>query len=184
MLQPVALGHKQLADYTHIVGRPLIAEIKELMEPLAGKRVLHLSATANKLNEIMKVLTMISTIILPMSLIAGIYGMNFEIMPELKWPWGYPFAMGLMAATGFGAFAFSNVHNINVNTVSPGNIYTPMTAGWLDQPGFKEKFAEQIPIRRIGEPEDVAAVYLFLASDRARHLVGVDINVSGGQLIA
>ncbi|MFN8131840.1 MAG: glycosyltransferase [Solirubrobacteraceae bacterium] len=46
MLQPVALGHKQLADYTHIVGRPLIAEIKELMEPLAGKRVLHLSATA------------------------------------------------------------------------------------------------------------------------------------------
>ena len=46
MLQPVPLGHKTLADYTHIVGRPLVDEIRELAEPLKGRRIVHLSATA------------------------------------------------------------------------------------------------------------------------------------------
>lgn len=46
MLQPVATGHKSLADYTHICGRELIEEIRELAEPLKGKRVVHVSATA------------------------------------------------------------------------------------------------------------------------------------------
>jgi trehalose synthase len=46
VLQPVAVGHKTLADYTHIVGRELIAEIRELAEPLQGQRVVHISATA------------------------------------------------------------------------------------------------------------------------------------------
>jgi len=47
-----------------------------------------------------------STILLPLTLIAGIYGMNFEVLPELKWRWGYPFALGLMAATTLGLLAF------------------------------------------------------------------------------
>src|SRR5713101_9394106 len=46
VLQPVATGHKTLADYTHIVGRPLIEEIRALAEPLKGRRIVHLSATA------------------------------------------------------------------------------------------------------------------------------------------
>jgi trehalose synthase len=46
LLQPVAVAHKSLADYTHIVGRPLVEEIRQLAEPLKGKRVVHLSATA------------------------------------------------------------------------------------------------------------------------------------------
>ncbi len=46
MLQPVAVGHKTLADYTHIVGRDLIEEIRTLAEPLQGRRVVHVSATA------------------------------------------------------------------------------------------------------------------------------------------
>ena len=46
MLQPVAVAHKSLADYTHICGRSLIEEVRELAEPLRGRRVLHLSATA------------------------------------------------------------------------------------------------------------------------------------------
>ena len=46
MLQPVAVGHKTLADYTHIVGQPLVEEIRELAAPLEGKRILHVSATA------------------------------------------------------------------------------------------------------------------------------------------
>jgi magnesium transporter len=56
----------------------------------------HLAAVSNKLNGIMKLLAMVSTVILPMSLIASIYGMNFENMPEVKWQYGYPFALGLM----------------------------------------------------------------------------------------
>ena len=46
MLQEVALGHKSLADYTHIAGRGLIERIRELAEPMKGRRVLHVSATA------------------------------------------------------------------------------------------------------------------------------------------
>ena len=46
MLQPVAVGHKTLSDYTHICGKELIAEIHELAEPLKGQRVVHISATA------------------------------------------------------------------------------------------------------------------------------------------
>ena len=46
MLQPVSVGNKSLADYTHLVGRPLVQEIRELAEGLEGLRVLHLSATA------------------------------------------------------------------------------------------------------------------------------------------
>ena len=56
----------------------------------------YLSIVANRTNETMKVLTIFSAIMLPLSLIAGIYGMNFEHMPELRWLHGYPFAIGLM----------------------------------------------------------------------------------------
>jgi magnesium transporter len=57
----------------------------------------YLSVQSNRMNEIMKTLTMISTVMLPLTFIAGVYGMNFEHMPEVKWVLGYPFAMVLMA---------------------------------------------------------------------------------------
>ena len=104
----------------------------------------------------------------------------YGVLPVIP---AYSAAFGGIIAYSKSVARFAAPYNINVNTVSPGNIYTPMTANWLSQPGAKENLEAQIPIRRIGEPEDVAAAYLFLASDRARHLVGVDINVSGGQLI-
>jgi magnesium transporter len=66
----------------------------------------HLAAVSNRLNEIMKVLAMISTVILPMTLISGIYGMNFKHMPELEWLYGYPMAIVLMVVTAVGSFAF------------------------------------------------------------------------------
>lgn len=65
----------------------------------------HLAATSNRLNEIMKVLTMISTILLPMTVIAGFYGMNFK-MREYDWPHGELWALALMIATGVGSLAF------------------------------------------------------------------------------
>jgi len=66
---------------------------------MAGTMEAYLSVVANRTNDIMKVLTVFSAIMLPLTLIAGIYGMNFEHMPELHWLHGYPFALGLMAAT-------------------------------------------------------------------------------------
>jgi magnesium transporter len=56
----------------------------------------YMSATSNKLNEIMKVLTIIATIMMPLTLITGIYGMNFRFMPEIDWRWGYFGIIGIM----------------------------------------------------------------------------------------
>jgi magnesium transporter len=56
----------------------------------------YLSVQSNRMNEIMKTLTLMSTVMLPITFIAGVYGMNFKFMPELDKPWGYPFALSLM----------------------------------------------------------------------------------------
>jgi magnesium transporter len=58
----------------------------------------YLSVQSNRMNEIMKALTLISTVMLPITFIAGLYGMNFKYMPELESPWGYPACLLLMAA--------------------------------------------------------------------------------------
>jgi magnesium transporter len=57
---------------------------------------LYLSTVSNRTNDVMKVLTMISTIFMPLTFIAGVYGMNFEHMPELGWRYGYFVVLGLM----------------------------------------------------------------------------------------
>jgi magnesium transporter len=67
-------------------------------DQMTGTMDAYLSVVANRTNETMKVLTIFSAVMLPLTLIAGIYGMNFEHMPELKWLHGYPFAIGLMVA--------------------------------------------------------------------------------------
>ena len=56
----------------------------------------HLTITNNRLNEVMKVLTVISTIFMPLSFVAGVYGMNFDFMPETKWVYGYPVVVLVM----------------------------------------------------------------------------------------
>jgi magnesium transporter len=63
---------------------------------LQGSQDAYLSAVSNRLNEVMKALTLISTILLPMTVVGGIYGMNFDHMPELHFTWGYPMALGMM----------------------------------------------------------------------------------------
>jgi magnesium transporter len=88
--------------YDHLVRyTELIESAREMVSDLMQT---HLSAASNRLSRVMKFLTMISTLILPMSLIGTIYGMNFKNMPELEWPWGYPMALGLMAITGILSF--------------------------------------------------------------------------------
>jgi magnesium transporter len=96
--QAEALIHSDLVRFTE-----LIDSSREMASDLMQT---HLAAASNKLNEIMKVLAMISTIVLPMTLIAGIYGMNFEGIPELHWELGYPVASGSMLLTGVGSLLF------------------------------------------------------------------------------
>ena len=52
------------------------------------------------MNNIMKVLALIATTFIPLTFITGVYGMNFQYMPELEWPWGYPAVIGIMLGLG------------------------------------------------------------------------------------
>ena len=61
---------------------------------------LYLSVASNRMNEVMKVLTIIATIFIPLTFLAGLYGMNFDFMPELRWRWGYFIILGIMTAIG------------------------------------------------------------------------------------
>jgi magnesium transporter len=86
--------------------------VEAYREMTAGLMDLYQSALANRMNEVMKVLTIIATLFIPLSFIAGVYGMNFDpsagplAMPELRWAWGYPAALGLMAAIAGGLLVF------------------------------------------------------------------------------
>ena len=77
-------------------------EIDDARELLSGILEAHLSMVSNRLNEIMKVLTMMASVFLPISFIASVYGMNFQFMPELRSPWGYPAVLAAMALTAAG----------------------------------------------------------------------------------
>jgi magnesium transporter len=65
-----------------------------------------LSVQNQRLNEVMKVLTVIATIFIPLTFIASIYGMNFKHMPELEARWGYPAVLGVMLLTAGGMIAY------------------------------------------------------------------------------
>ncbi len=71
-------------------------------EMTGGLLDVYLSTESNRMNEIMKVLTIMASIFIPLTFLAGIYGMNFEAMPELKLPWAYPALLIVMAALGGG----------------------------------------------------------------------------------
>jgi magnesium transporter len=73
--------------------------VEALREMLADVMDIYLSSQNQRLNEVMKVLTVIATLFIPLTFIASIYGMNFENMPELRWRFGYGWALGLMAAS-------------------------------------------------------------------------------------
>ncbi|MBD3366847.1 MAG: magnesium/cobalt transporter CorA [Candidatus Eisenbacteria bacterium] len=69
----------------------------ETMRDMVGSLIdLYMSAASNRMNEIMKVLTIVGSLFIPLTFIAGIYGMNFEHMPELSWRWGYAGVWGVM----------------------------------------------------------------------------------------
>ena len=100
----------QIAEPTRLYLRDCFDHSIQLMEIVesyrevaSGLMDLYLSSISNRMNEVMKVLTIIATLFIPLGFVAGLYGMNFDTsspmnMPELSWRYGYPFALGLMGA--------------------------------------------------------------------------------------
>jgi magnesium transporter len=87
-----------------------IFEIMDLIETtremVSGLLDIYLSSMSNRTNEIMKVLTLVATIFIPLTFIVGLYGMNFEYMPELKQVWGYPAILTFMLAVALGMLLY------------------------------------------------------------------------------
>jgi magnesium transporter len=92
--------------YDHAV--QVMDMVETYRELASGLMDVYLSAVGNKMNEVMKLLTVVSSIFIPLTFIAGIYGMNFNTekspynMPELNWYWGYPLCLAIMGFIGFG----------------------------------------------------------------------------------
>ena len=79
--------------YDHAIH--VIEATEDLRELGSSLRDFYMAAVGHRMNEVMKVLTIFATLFMPITFLAGIYGMNFEHMPELKWPWGYGAVWGL-----------------------------------------------------------------------------------------
>ncbi|MFO8056782.1 MAG: magnesium/cobalt transporter CorA [bacterium] len=90
--EETALFFRDISD--HVV--QIMDTVEPLREMLTGMLDIYLSTMSNRMNDVMKTLTIIATIFIPLTFVAGIYGMNFEYMPELSWDGGYFLVLGLM----------------------------------------------------------------------------------------
>jgi magnesium transporter len=93
---------RDVSDHTIQV----IETIETFRDRVSGVRDIYLSMLSNNMNAIMKFLTIIGTIFIPLTFIAGVYGMNFKNMPELEWKWGYPVSLGVMAFAAIGMLVY------------------------------------------------------------------------------
>ena len=84
--------------YDHTI--QIIDTIESIRDMLSGMLDIYLSSVSNKMNEVMKVLTIFASIFIPLTFLAGVYGMNFTYMPELDWRWGYFGVIGFMVFVG------------------------------------------------------------------------------------
>lgn len=92
--------------YDHTI--QVVDTIETYRDLISGMTDMYLSMVSNKMNEVMKVLTVFATIFIPLTFIAGVYGMNFEYMPELHWPYGYLYVWLVMLGIIIGMlFYFS-----------------------------------------------------------------------------
>jgi len=90
--------------YEHTI--QVIDTVETFRDMISGILDIYLSSISNRMNEVMKVLTIFAALFIPLTFIAGIYGMNFKYMPELEWHWAYFAVLGLMAAIA-GVLLFS-----------------------------------------------------------------------------
>ncbi len=90
--------------YDHTI--QVIDTVEAFRDMLSGMHDTYLSSISNRMNEIMKVLTIIATIFIPLTFIAGIYGMNFKFMPELEWRWAYFVVWGVIAGIAISMLVY------------------------------------------------------------------------------
>lgn len=90
--------------YDHAI--QVIDTVETYREMVSGLMDIYLSSISNRMNEVMKVLTIISTIFIPLTFLAGLEGMNFKNMPELDWEYGYPTLLGIMLIIMLGMIRF------------------------------------------------------------------------------
>lgn len=95
----------------------------------------------------------------------------------------YAATKGAIIALAKSLAAELGPHGIRTNVVAPGWVDTDMCNGILDVPEKRQKIIDEIPLRRIASPEDIAGAVLFLASDLSRHINGEVINVNGGSVL-
>lgn len=106
-------GSVLIKDETIAYFRDVYDRIFEVMDLIENTRDMvssmidiYLSSMSNKTNEVMKVLTVVATIFIPLTFIVGLYGMNFKNMPELESPWGYPSVLAVMLAVAVGMLVY------------------------------------------------------------------------------
>ncbi len=90
--------------YEHTI--QVIDTIETYRDVVSGLLDVYLSSVSNKMNEVMKLLTVIATIFIPLSFITSLYGMNFPYIPELQWHWGYPFLWLIMISISVGMLTY------------------------------------------------------------------------------
>lgn len=90
--EPVQLYLRDTYDHTV----QLVEAIETYRETVSGMLNIYVSSVGHRTNDVMKTLTLISTIFIPLTFLVGVWGMNFDFMPELRWRWGYPVALSLM----------------------------------------------------------------------------------------
>jgi magnesium transporter len=90
--------------YDHTI--QVIDTIETIRDMVSGMLDIYLSSISNRLNAVMKVLTIIATVFMPLTFIAGLYGMNFKHMPELEWKYGYYLIWFIMASIGAGMYLY------------------------------------------------------------------------------
>jgi magnesium transporter len=95
--------------YDHIV--QLISTLDTYRDLTTGLMDVHINTINTRMTEVMKVLAIFSAIFMPLTFIAGVYGMNFEFMPELRWDYGYPLIMVMMALVAFGLVRYFKYKN-------------------------------------------------------------------------
>lgn len=90
--------------YDHTI--QVMDTVETFRDMVSGILDIYLSSLSNRMNEVMKLLTIIATLFIPLTFIVGVYGMNFEYMPELKWKLGYPMVWGVMILISLGMLLF------------------------------------------------------------------------------
>jgi magnesium transporter len=90
--------------YDHTI--QVIDTVESFRDMVSGMLDIYLSSISNKMNEVMKVLTVFASIFIPLTFIAGVYGMNFAFMPELTWRWGYPAILVVMTLAGISMLVY------------------------------------------------------------------------------